>query len=72
MAQDASTSGDGGDGEVVPGTVRLMTTGPVTLPTTPAADTWCARQVERRPWLVAASFLGLLGLFLLLRRESHP
>lgn len=71
MAEGANSGGEGAEGEAVPGIVRLMTAGPVTLPATTAAGTWAARQVERRPWLVAAGFLGLLGLFLLLHRGSR-
>lgn len=58
--------------EPVPGTVRLMTSTPIEMPLSAAGGQGSlAEQLEERPWLLAASILAALGLFLLLRRRDH-
>jgi hypothetical protein len=46
-----------------------MTSEPVEMPLSAAGgQSSLAEQIEERPWLVAVALLGLLGVFLLLRR----
>ncbi|MGH7723344.1 MAG: hypothetical protein ACRENL_11045 [Candidatus Dormibacteria bacterium] len=70
---DAEAAGAGGrDDEPVPGTVRLMTPTPIEMPLSAAGgQSSFAEHLEERPWLLAAALLGLLGLFLLMRRRDQ-
>jgi hypothetical protein len=68
MSDGSETVGDHRE-EPVPGTVRIMTSEPVEMPLSAAGgQSSLAEQIEERPWLVAVALLGLLGVFLLLRR----
>lgn len=57
------------DQPAVPGTVQLMTEEPLEVAPSANGHNPLAAQVEERPWLVAVALLGLLGIFLALRKR---
>jgi hypothetical protein len=68
MSEDVATEGAGDSRPRVPGTVRLMTSEPISMPASAASGQSSLReQLEERPWLLAVGILALAGFFLLLR-----
>lgn len=67
---DAGSSRPGAT--TVPGTVQLMTPTPIEMPLSAAGGQGSLGELmEERPWLLAAGVLGVLALFLLLRRRER-